>query len=135
MVRHVIRPVSELPPGERLVTEVAGRKIVIFNLGGEFFGLFNRCPHQGGDLCEGRTIGLLRRAASRAIIATRGKSEILRCPWHGWEFDIRTGKSCSEPNRIHTPAYPVASVPGRDRGAATASRNGARQRRSGLHRR
>lgn len=112
MARHVIRPVSELPPGERLVTEVAGRKIVIFNLGGEFFGLFNRCPHQGGDLCEGRTTGLLEAGGKPGDYRYTRQGEILRCPWHGWEFDIRSGKSCSEPNRIHTPAYPVASVPG-----------------------
>jgi nitrite reductase/ring-hydroxylating ferredoxin subunit len=112
MARHVIKPVSAVPPGERLIAEVGGRKIVIFNLGGEFFGLFNRCPHQGGDLCEGRTTGLVEAGENPGDYRFTRQGEILRCPWHGWEFDIRTGKSCSEPNRIRTPAYAVERVPG-----------------------
>jgi len=112
MARHVIQPVSAVPPGQRLVTEVEGRKIVIFNLDGEFFGLFNRCPHQGGDLCEGRTTGLVEAGEKPGDYRFTRQGEILRCPWHGWEFDIRTGKSCSEPARIRTPAYPVARVAG-----------------------
>ncbi|MGE0280582.1 MAG: Rieske (2Fe-2S) protein [Rhizobiaceae bacterium] len=112
MARHVIKPVSDLPPGERLVTEVAGRKIVIFNLRGDFFGLFNRCPHQGGDLCEGRTTGLLEAGEKPGDYRFTRQGEILRCPWHGWEFDIRTGMSCSEPNRIRAPSYTVARMAG-----------------------
>ncbi len=65
MARHVVAPVSTLPPGERLVTEAGGKKIVIFNLGGEFFGLLNRCPHQGGPLGEGVVTGLIEADPAR----------------------------------------------------------------------
>jgi len=40
------------------------------------------------------------------------EGEIVRCPWHGWEFDIRTGRSYCEPERIRAKAYPVAAVAG-----------------------
>lgn len=112
MARHVVAAASSLPPGERLVTVAGGRKIVIFNLGGEFFGLFNRCPHQGGDLCEGRTTGLLEAGATPGDYRYTRAGEILRCPWHGWEFDIRTGKSQVAPDRVRTPAYRVDKVAG-----------------------
>ncbi len=63
MAKHVIGPAADLPPGERLVAEVAGRRIVIFNIEGEYFGLFTAAPHQGGDLCLGRTTGLVEAGA------------------------------------------------------------------------
>ena len=105
MARHVVAPVSEIPPGTRRLFTVRGRPIAVFNLGGEFFGLLNRCPHQGGNLCDGHVTGLLQSAEPGAY--TR-KGEILRCPWHGWEFDIRTGQSYCDPERIRTKAYSVA---------------------------
>ena len=107
MARHVVAPVSEIPPGTRRLFTVRGRPIAVFNLGGEFFGLLNRCPHQGGNLCDGHVTGLLQSAEPGAYTYTR-KGEILRCPWHGWEFDIRTGQSYCDPERIRTKAYSVA---------------------------
>ncbi len=114
MVKHVIAPATDLPPGERLVAEVAGRKVVIFNLDGEYFGLFNRCPHQGGDLCMGRTTGLVEAGAEPGQYSYSRRGEILRCPWHGWEFDIRTGKSRAEPDRVRAKRYGVEVVRGKD---------------------
>ncbi len=40
------------------------------------------------------------------------KGEMLRCPWHGWEFDIRTGQSWCDPQRVRARLYPVAVEPG-----------------------
>src|SRR5215470_11108966 len=53
MAKHVVATVSEIKPGGRKLVDVKGRAIVLFNLGGEFFALSNRCPHQGGSLGEG----------------------------------------------------------------------------------
>ena len=112
MSRHVVAPVRELPPGSRKLVDVGGRAIVIFNIGGEFFALLNRCPHQGGNLCEGRLIGLVESSEPGAYRYSR-QGEILRCPWHGWEFDVRTGKSWCDPARIRTKTYGVGTEPGR----------------------
>ena len=73
----------------------------------EFFGLLNRCPHQGAALCEGPLIGLAQSRNPGEIEYTR-PGEIIRCPWHGWEFDIRTGQSWCEPKRFRTRAYDVS---------------------------
>ncbi|MGG5820223.1 Rieske (2Fe-2S) protein [Falsiroseomonas sp. HW251] len=111
MARHVVAPVSAVPPGGRLVTEAGGKQIVIFNLGGEFFGLLNRCPHQGGPLAAGITTGLVEADPARpGCVRYSRAGEILRCPWHGWEFDIRTGLSRAEPARIRTRSYPAGAV-------------------------
>ena len=111
MARHVIAPVDELPPGTRKFVELDGRRIAIFNIKGEFFGLLNRCPHQGAALCEGPLIGLARSKDPGEIEYTR-PGEIIRCPWHGWEFDVRTGQSYCEPERIQVRSYPVEVAEG-----------------------
>lgn len=111
MAKHVIAALSEFPAGSRRLVEVAGRPIVVFNINGEFFALANRCPHQGGSLFAGRLTGLTEaREPGRYRYSRRG--EILRCPWHGWEFDVRTGKSWCEPERVRARQFAVAVASG-----------------------
>jgi nitrite reductase/ring-hydroxylating ferredoxin subunit len=111
MSRHVIAPLQELPPGSRKTVTIGGRPIVIFNIGGELFALLDRCPHQGGPLSQGRLTGLVEAPEPGKYCFSR-TGEILRCPWHGWEFDVRTGKSWCDPARIRTKTYNVAIEPG-----------------------
>jgi 3-phenylpropionate/trans-cinnamate dioxygenase ferredoxin subunit len=111
MARHVIVAVRDLPPGSRKRVEIAGRPIVVFNIKGELFALLDRCPHQGGSLSGGRLTGLVESSEPGRYRYTRN-GEILRCPWHGWEFDVRTGRSWCDPARIRTKSYEVAVEPG-----------------------
>lgn len=111
MSKHVVATVGEIPPGERKLVTVRGRQIAVFNLGGEFFGLFNRCPHQGGPMCEGILTGLIESDQAGDYRYSR-KGEIVRCPWHGWEFDVRTGQSFCDPSKIAIRDYPVEVVDG-----------------------
>jgi nitrite reductase/ring-hydroxylating ferredoxin subunit len=113
MTKHVVGTVAEIPPGARKVVEIAGRTIGVFNLNGEFFAVRNTCPHQGGPLCEGRQTGLRQATVPGEYTYTR-QGEILRCPWHGWEFDIRTGQSWWNPEKVRTRAYKVSveAMPG-----------------------
>ena len=84
----------------------------MFNLDGEYFALANRCPHEGGPLCQGqhRRAGAVRRA--RPLPADAATSEFLRCPWHGWEFDIRTGQSWCDPKSTRARQFQVTVEPG-----------------------
>ena len=107
MAKHVVATVDEIPPGERKIVEVAGRSIGVFNLGGEFFALRNSCPHQGGELCRGRLSGSLTSTQPGEYRYNR-RGEILRCPWHGWEFDVRTGRSWFDPAKVRVRSYDVA---------------------------
>ena len=112
MSKHVVATVSEIPPGQRKLVTVRGRSIAVFNLDGEYYGLFNRCPHQGGPMCEGILTGLIESHEPGHYEYSR-PGEILRCPWHGWEFDVRTGKSFCDPSRISVREYPVEVASGK----------------------
>ncbi len=90
---------------------VAGREIGIFNLNGEYFALANRCPHAGGPLCRGKIVALVQSDGPGSYRLARHR-EFLRCPWHGWEFDIRTGQSWCDPQRLRTRKYAVSVEPG-----------------------
>lgn len=105
--KHFVATIAEIPPGKRKIVAVAGRSIGVFNLGGEFFALRNACPHQGGPLCEGNATGFVYAATPGEYQYSR-RGEILRCPWHGWEFDIRTGQSWFDPNRVRVRQYEVS---------------------------
>jgi nitrite reductase/ring-hydroxylating ferredoxin subunit len=80
----------------------------VFNVAGKFYGITNYCPHRGAPLCLGRVTGLAV-AGPRAYEALwTGDGEVLRCPWHGWEFDITSGTAFSFPEKqIRT--YPVTT--------------------------
>ena len=111
MAKHVVAAVSEIPPGTRKLATVSGRAIVVFNLGGEFFALNNRCPHRGGGLCDGVQTGLVEASEPGHYRYSR-KGEMIKCPWHGWEFDVRTGQSWCDPSRVRVRHYPVSVEPG-----------------------
>jgi nitrite reductase/ring-hydroxylating ferredoxin subunit len=111
MTSHIIAAVDEIPPGKRKLADVNGRAIVVFNLGGEFFALNNRCPHRGGSLFHGIQTGLVQSPAPGEYCLSR-PGEMVKCPWHGWEFDIRTGKSWCDPGRVRVRQYPVSVRPG-----------------------
>src|SRR5207248_9542800 len=91
VTRWVVGTIDEIPPGSRKIVDIAGRSVGVFNVGGEYFALLNRCPHRGGPLCLGNTHGLLRSAAVGEYDYSR-PGEMLRCPWHGWEYAMRTGQ-------------------------------------------
>jgi nitrite reductase/ring-hydroxylating ferredoxin subunit len=118
-VRHVVARADEIPPGERRIVEVANRSIGVFNVDGQFFGLRNRCPHQGGPLCEGRLLGALEADRPGAFRWSPSR-RILACPWHGWEFDVATGQSWCDPARLRTARYETTVVEGRAMGPYVA---------------
>jgi nitrite reductase/ring-hydroxylating ferredoxin subunit len=110
MGRHVVGRISELPPGERKIVDVEGRSIGIFNVHGQFYALRNRCPHQAAPLCLGAIKGMTLPGKPGEYIWAR-EGEILRCPWHGWEFDITTGRSIFNPHKTRVKTYEVTVEP------------------------
>ena len=99
-------PASEIPVGGRKIIDIEGRSIGIFNLNGEFYALRNVCPHQFAPLCLGKVTGY-NAPSEVGVYDWRRQGEIIRCPWHGWEFDIKTGKSIFNPHKVRTKSYPV----------------------------
>ena len=118
MASHAVARADEIPPGARKLVEVAGRSIAVFNLDGEYFALLNRCPHQGGPLCTGVQFSALTSPSPGQYDRSR-PGELIRCPWHGWEFDIRTGRSWFDPGKTRVRSYPVSVRPGEELVAET----------------
>jgi 3-phenylpropionate/trans-cinnamate dioxygenase ferredoxin subunit len=106
MARHVVCPVEELPPGARKEVEVKGRSICVFNADGRHYAIRNTCPHQGAPLCAGSVGGTMLASEPKKYVYAHER-RILRCAWHGWEFDLETGGALFDP-RIRVKTYPVS---------------------------
>lgn len=83
---------ADLKDGQGKVVQANGKTIALFKQGGQFYALDNTCLHRGGPLGEGELDG-----------------EVVTCPWHGWQYNIKTGISPSA--KVQT--YPV-KVQGQD---------------------
>ena len=82
-------------PGRKLI-DSAGTEVGVFRLGDEFFAYENVCPHVGGPACQGKIIAKVEEViapdrTSKGMIFSKTKMHVV-CPWHGFEFDIRTGR-------------------------------------------
>ena len=80
---------SEIQPGTGKVVEVNGKTIAVFNCEGTFYAIDNTCKHRGGPLGEGSLSGTT-----------------VTCPWHGWEYDVSTGK-CQLDSSIQVQTFDV----------------------------
>jgi 3-phenylpropionate/trans-cinnamate dioxygenase ferredoxin subunit len=98
--------VQDVPPGSRLIVDVANRSVGVFNVDGQFYAVLNRCPHEGAELCKGEVVSLLtsQRPGDWRLDESR---KLLACPWHGWEYDLETGASWINPARNRVRPYPV----------------------------
>jgi nitrite reductase/ring-hydroxylating ferredoxin subunit len=103
---HTVCRADELPPGTKKIIQIGKKSIGVFNIADEYFALLNVCPHQMAPLCEGRICGYSPPSDVGEFKWER-EGEIIRCPWHGWEFDIKTGKSIFNPHRVRTASYPA----------------------------
>jgi nitrite reductase/ring-hydroxylating ferredoxin subunit len=72
--------VGGIPPGTARQVTVGGRRVAIFHIDDAYHAIDNLCLHRGGPLCEGAVGG-----------------HVVTCPWHGWQFDVRTGELVQDP--------------------------------------
>ncbi len=84
----VLEPLRAAAGGQR-ARRVDGQDVALFRRGEEIFAIGNECPHQGGSLCDGHVEG-----------------DIVTCPLHGWEFDLRSGACMTVPGES-VPRYLV----------------------------
>jgi len=82
---------EDIPAGDRLLVELDGVRIAVFNLEGSYYAIEDLCTHDGGPLVEGEVLDGCQ----------------VECPRHGARFDIRTGQALSMPAFEPTPAYEV----------------------------
>ena len=105
-MRYRVGSVQEWNEGGCRVVEVGGRRIGVVRVDREFFALRNRCPHKGAPLCEG-TVGGTFLPSEPSDYRYGMENRVLRCPWHGWEFDLVTGRSLFQPEDVRVKTYPV----------------------------
>lgn len=90
-----ITKLDDMPEGERLMFEINGEAIVLFNINGELVATGDVCTHDSGPIGDGEIDG-----------------DVIICPRHGARFDIHTGKALSLPAVTGIPVYPVRVVEG-----------------------
>jgi nitrite reductase/ring-hydroxylating ferredoxin subunit len=101
MADHIVAEEGEIEDGEHILVELEGRFIGIYKIDGEYHAYTDWCPHQSGPICEGGVGGTTEISFDRDTLeyGVEGQrewvkeGEILRCPWHAWEFDIITGEA------------------------------------------
>ena len=91
MNKHEVARVGELVEGRAKLVQVLGVELGIFRVGDQYRAYHNLCPHAGAPVCGGRVAGT-----------------VLRCPWHGWEFDLQTGAGLNNP-AARLQSYPVVA--------------------------
>lgn len=96
MAHHPVAKLADLPPGARKLVRVGKIEVGLFNVGGTLHAYRNVCPHAGAPVCVGK-IGGTALPSPVYEYAWGLEGCILRCPWHGWEFDLRTGEHLVDP--------------------------------------
>jgi nitrite reductase/ring-hydroxylating ferredoxin subunit len=71
---------AEIPAGTIKDVQVNGTTVALANVGGKYYAINNSCLHRGGPLGQGPLEG-----------------KIVTCPWHGWQYDVTTGKVAQNP--------------------------------------
>ena len=93
--KHKVARAQDVVENRGIAVAVGGRPIALFRVGGKVYAMDNTCPHRGGPMSEGFLEG------------TR-----VACPWHGWSFDVCTGKHTMNP-ASSLATFPV-SIEGED---------------------
>ncbi|UTW12897.1 Rieske (2Fe-2S) protein [Marinobacterium rhizophilum] len=101
----------EVAPGQQKIVQLDRFSVGVFNVDGEFHALLNVCPHKGAALCEGPVCGTTAATDGRDFTYCKDKA-LVRCAWHGWEFDIKSGEFLVDPS-IKAKTFAV-SVEGED---------------------
>ncbi len=108
---HEVGSLADLEREGRILARIGGREIgVVRNPeGGGLHALRNRCPHSGAPLCLGSVRRRETGEPGRYFVEDRA---VLHCPWHGWEFDVDSGR-CVDDERMRVAVYPVRVEDGR----------------------
>jgi nitrite reductase/ring-hydroxylating ferredoxin subunit len=98
--RRLVCSLDELPPGTMKLVDVGKFGVGVYNVHGSLHAIVNYCSHEGAPLCLGY-IGGTNEAdpgAPEGLRRTRD-GQIVRCPWHNWEYDLTTGCNVADPRR------------------------------------
>lgn len=107
-MKHPACKRDELEPGNMLPLFIDRTAVVLVRtLSGDFYALRDICPHRGARLSDGALDGSITWSEEVGEARLERDSEILRCPWHSWEFDVETGCSLIDPDKVRVRSYGV----------------------------
>jgi nitrite reductase/ring-hydroxylating ferredoxin subunit len=105
-----VAKIGDLPEGERKIVESGAHNIGVFHWGGQFYAYANMCLHQGGPACEGLIMHQVEDVIGpdKTWVGQKFSEERVNfvCPWHGYEYDIKTGE-CAADRRLRLKKYNV----------------------------
>jgi 3-phenylpropionate/trans-cinnamate dioxygenase ferredoxin subunit len=101
---HKIGALDDYPPGAIRSISVRGRPVAVIHWRHKVFAVRDVCPHMGGPVCG--TVGPQLAAAGVGRITSNLATPVLRCAWHGWEFDLGSCRSVTD-SRMRLISYPV----------------------------
>jgi nitrite reductase (NADH) small subunit len=105
-MNYCVGSIDEIPKGKALIVDVKGISVGIFYEKGRVHAIRNVCPHKQAPICKGTICGtMLPSEPSHFEFGLEGK--VLKCPWHGWEFDLDSGKSLFGISNRKVKTYPV----------------------------
>ena len=110
-MERVVGRLDELRREGSRVVDVDGRPVVVLSVGEDLYAVSGRCPHMGAPMCAGSVGGTLVASAPGELVYGHDQ-RVLRCPWHGWEFDLETGRSLLEPRRVGLRTFRVTCEDG-----------------------
>ncbi|MDC3411976.1 Rieske (2Fe-2S) protein [Aquibacillus sp. 3ASR75-11] len=107
-MKQVVCKKEDIMPGEMMQSNLGRIEIVVCRtLDGEFYAYTNKCIHQGASLSKGKLCGTSTQTDTVGEYNYCHEGEILRCPWHGREFDIKNdGKMLADP-KVKLPSFQV----------------------------
>jgi nitrite reductase/ring-hydroxylating ferredoxin subunit len=110
---HPVGALEKFAEGSITIVEIEDRSVGIVNAGGEIYAVLNVCPHALAPICEGRLTGTF--VPSKPGTAVWGmQNRILRCPWHGFEFDLANqGQTVFTTFKARVRMFPVTVANGR----------------------
>jgi 3-phenylpropionate/trans-cinnamate dioxygenase ferredoxin subunit len=101
LAEYVVGKAEDIGEGEHRIIDAGGRSVGVVRVDGQFFALRNRCAHQGGPVCEGAIFPALRAEIRKGRLFEfyDQSQKVICCPWHGWEYDVATGRCLADPSR------------------------------------
>ena len=102
---HDIGAVTDFEVGRPQRVEIDGRALVVVNDGEKFYAIRDICPHQGARLSDGHCKSRLRVTSVGAQPEIQADDLVLQCAWHGWMFDLDTGRALTETDGARVRTY------------------------------
>ncbi|MDF2722955.1 MAG: (2Fe-2S)-binding protein [Paenibacillus sp.] len=97
MKRYFAAKIADLAAASKTILEINGIEVGLFHVNGQWKAWRNYCPHMAAPVCKGKVCGTTLPSLVYEYDYGR-EGQILRCPWHGWEFDLNSGRHLVDPN-------------------------------------